>query len=122
GQVTALDALQVINYMSRQNEIGEGEATVSLARMTADRFATDIEAEEDRWCDAIDESSSNWNEDLGRKKDLVGSSDQGGVPLGPHRPIDADQADEIFGGEQGSTQEEALQAENLDAWFHELVD
>jgi hypothetical protein len=39
------------------------------------------------------------------------------VPLGPHRPIDADQADEIFVGEQASTQEEALQAENLDACF-----
>ena len=88
--------------------------------MPENRFATDIEEEEDRWCDAIDESSSNWNEDLGSKKDLVGSSDQGGVPLGPHRPIDADQADEIFGGEQGSTQAETLQAGNLDAFFHDI--
>jgi hypothetical protein len=117
GQVTALDALQVINYMSRERENGEGEATVSLAWIPEDRFATGVEEEEDRWCDAIDESSSNWNEDLGNEKDLLASTDQGGVPLGPHRPIDADQADEIFGGEQASTQEEALQAENLDACF-----
>ncbi|MGB0600108.1 MAG: hypothetical protein ACPGLY_25800, partial [Rubripirellula sp.] len=83
--------------------------------MPENRFATGVE--EDRWCDAIDESTSNWNEDLGSKKDLVGPSDQDRVPLGPYRPIDADQADEIFGGEQGSTQEGALQAENLDACF-----
>ncbi|MEE2934360.1 MAG: dockerin type I domain-containing protein, partial [Planctomycetota bacterium] len=118
GQVTALDALQVINYMSRQRENGEGEATVSLAWVTEDQVATDIEAEEERWCDAIDESSSNWNEGLGSKKDPVGSFEHFGTPLGPHRPIDADRADEIFGGEQGSTQEEALQIENLDACFN----